>query len=222
MQRCAGVGLFLIFLLSFGLSGCGGGGGNKPAGSTIGPPAKVELFPSELSMETVAPRDVAQLSVKVTDADGKQIFTVTPTFSSSNPNITVSNNGLVCAGIWDSLSTPVVCKKTDANNNPLPVPATANLTATAGGITSNVVVAFVHLHVDNITLLPASVDCMSQNGTQIFTATAFNGVNNITSTVGTFSWLSTDSTVATIDVAGPATTPLLTANQAQVKAKNPG
>ncbi|MGH9649362.1 MAG: Ig-like domain-containing protein, partial [Terriglobales bacterium] len=221
MRRLAGVGLFLIFLLSFGLSGCGGGGGSSgSSGSTIGPPAKVELFPSELSME---PGAVAQLSARITDANDKQIFTVTPTFSSSNPNITVSNNGLVCAGIWDSLSTPVDCKKTDANNNPLPVPATSNLTAAAGGITSNVVVAFVHLHVDNITLSSTLVDpCTSQNGTQIFTATAFNGGNNITSTVGTFSWLSSDGSVATIDVAGPATTPPLTANQAQVKAKNSG
>ncbi len=212
MRRLAGGGWFLILLLSLGLSGCGGGD-DSGGGSTIGAPATVELFPSSLSMEVGG---VAQVAVVVKDAAGNVVFTSTPTFSSSNTAVvTISNSGLVCAGTWDSLTTPVVC-------TPAAAAGTSNLTATAGGITSNIVVASVHLHVDNITLSPASVDCKSQNLTQIFTATAFNNGVDITSTVGTFSWLSSDGTVATIDVAGPATAPVLTANQAQIKAKNPG
>ncbi len=210
MRRLAGGGWFLILLLSLGLSGCGGGGDSR---TTIGPPATVELFPSSLSMEVGG---VAQVAATVKDAKGNLVFTATPTFSSSNPAVvTISNNGLVCAGTWDSLTTPVVC-------TPAAAAGTSNLTATAGGITSNIVVASVHLHVDNITLSPASVDCKSQNATQVFTATAFNNGVDITSTVGTFNWLSSDTTVATIDVAGPATAPVLAANQASIKAKNPG
>lgn len=210
MRRLAGGGWFLILLLSLGLSGCGGG--DDGGGSTIGPPATVELFPSSLSMEVGG---VAQVAVTVKDAAGNLIFTSTPTYSSSNTAVvTISTSGLVCAGTWDSLTIPVVCTPAAAG--------TSNLTATVGGITSNIVVASVHLHVDNITLSPASVDCKSQNGTQIFTATAFNNGVDITSTVGTFSWLSSDGSVATIDVAGPATVPVLTANQAQIKAMNPG
>ncbi len=212
MRRLAGGGWFLILLLSLGLSGCGGGGDDS-GGSGVGPPATVELFPSSLSMEVGG---VAQIGAAVRDADGDLVFTATPTFTSSNPAVvTVANNGLVCAGTWDSLTSPVVC-------TPAAGAGTSNLTAMAGGITSNIVVASVHLHVDNITLSPASVDCKSQNDTQIFTATAFNNGVDITSTVGTFNWLSGNTSVATIDVAGPATAPVLAANQASVKAKNPG
>lgn len=213
MGQAGRVGLLLMLLLSLGLSGCGGSGGGSGSGSTIGPPATVELIPSSLSMEVGG---VAQVVVVVKDAAGHLIFTSSPTFSSSNAAVaTVSNNGLVCAGTWDSLTTPVVC-------TPAAAAGTSNLTATAGGITSNIVVASIHLHVDNITLSPASVNCKSQNDTQMFTATAFNSGVDITSTVGTFAWTTSDGTVATIDVAGPATTPVLTANQAQIKAKNPG
>jgi hypothetical protein len=159
---------------------------------------------------------VTQVAAQVKDAAGKIIFTVTPTFSSSNTTkVTVSNSGLVCAGTWDSLTAPVVC-------TPAASAGTSNLTATAGSVTSNIVVVSVHDHVDNITLSPASVNCDSQNVTQIFTATAFSSGIDITSTVGTFSWGSSNDAVATIDVAGPATTPVLTANQAQIKAKSPG
>ncbi|MDP9263021.1 MAG: Ig-like domain-containing protein [Acidobacteriota bacterium] len=212
MRRLAGVGLFLILLLSLGLSGCGGGSGSSSSGG-VGPTANVVLIPAGLSLEVGA---VTQVVVNATDSAGHPVFTSTPIFTSSNTAvITVSNAGLVCAGTWDSLTTPVVC-------TPAAAGGTSNLTATVGGITSNIVVVSVHLHVDSITLSPASVDCKSQNATQIFTATAFNGGVNITSTVGTFTWLSSDTTVATIDVAGPATTPVLAANQAQIKAAHSG
>jgi hypothetical protein len=216
MRRLAGVGLFLIFLLSLGLSGCGG---SSSGGVVVATPATVNLAPASISLER---GQVFQASTTIKDSKGNVIFTPAPTFSSSNPNITVSTGGLVCAGIWDSLTAPVVCKTTDSNNVPLPVPATANLTATSGGIVSNTVVVSVHLHVDNITLSPTSVNCKSQNTTQMFTATAFSGGVDITSTVGTFSWTLNDVSVGTVDSTGPSTNPVLAANQAIIKAKNPG
>jgi hypothetical protein len=212
MRRWAGVGSFLILLFSLGLSGCGGGSGSSSSGG-VGPPANVVMIPASLSMEVGG---VSQVGVNVTDSASHQVLTFTPTFNSSNTAVaSVSNSGLVCAGTWDSLTTPVVC-------TPAVAAGTSNLTATVAGITSNIVVASIHLRVDNITLSPASVDCKSQNATQILTATAFNSGVDITSTVGTFSWLSSDGTVATIDVAGPATTPVLAANQSSVKAQHPG
>jgi hypothetical protein len=210
MRRLAGVGLVLVFLLSLGLSGCGGGDTSTTVDT---PPATVTLSPSTLSMDRGA---VVQLFVTVQDAEGNILLGQTPTFNSSNTAVvTVSNNGLLCAGTWDSLTTPVVC-------TPAAASGTSNLTATAGGITSNVVVVSVHEHVDNITLSPASVDCLSQNGTQMFTATAFSGGVDITSTVGTFSWQSGNVNVATLDKAGPSTTPALNANQAIFKAVHSG
>ena len=213
MQRFAAVGLFLILLLSFGLSGCGGRG-SASSGNTTPKPASVTLAPDPLSLERGA---VFQISVSVKDAKGNTLFTTTPTFASSNPSVlTVSTSGLLCAGTWDSLTAPIVC-------TPATGVGASNLTATAGGITSSTVVVSVHDHVDNITLSSTIVGpCTSQNLTQTFTATASSGGNPITDTVGTFSWFSTRSSVATIDVAGPAAAPLLTANQASVKAGNPG
>ena len=212
MRRLAGVGFFLILLVSLGLSGCGGGGSSSSGGG-VGPPATAELKPASLSLEVGS---IAQIAVTVMDAAGHPVFSSGPTFNSSNPAVaTVSNGGLVCAGTWDSLTTPVVC-------TPAAAAGTSNLTATVGGITSNTVVVSTHLHVDNITLSPASVDCKSQAATQIFTATAFNNGVDITSTVGIFTWSSSSTSVASIDVAGPATAPVLAANQAQIKAASSG
>lgn len=211
MRRFAGLGLFLVFLLSLGLSGCGGGASSS--GIVTVPPATVELSPTAISLEKGA---VAQLAVTIKDSKGNILVNPTPTFSSSNTSeVTVSTGGLLCAGTWDSLTTPVVC-------TPAAGVGTSNLTASAGSINSNMVVVSVHNHVDNITLSPTSVSCKSQNDTQTFTATAFSGGLDITSTVGTFSWASTNITVVTLGTAGPSTSPVLTANQASMKAVNPG
>lgn len=210
MRRSAGVGLFLIFLLGLALSGCGG----KGTPTTIkAVPATVTLSPSSISMEKGA---VFQVSVAVLDKDGKSVLTQTPIFTSSNTAVlTVSKGGLLCAGTWDSLTTPIVCTPATTNG-------TSNLTATAGSITSNTVVVSVHDHVDNITVSPASVDCKSQAGTQVFTATAFHSGVDITALVGAFTWAVPDGTVAKVTTAGPSTSPALNANQALITAVNPG
>jgi hypothetical protein len=210
MQRFAAVGLFLILILAIGLSGCGGGSTSTTVTTT---PTSVTLSPSPISMEKGG---VLQVQIIAKDSKGNPLFGDTPTFASSNTAaVTVSNAGLLCAGTWDSLTTPVVC-------TPAAAAGTSNLTATVSGVTSNVVVASVHDHVDNIAVAPALVDCKSQNATQIFTATAFSGGVDITSTVGAFTWTLTDGTVATVTNSGPSTTPALTATQSLVTAKNSG
>ncbi|MGH9668740.1 MAG: hypothetical protein ACRD3A_01325 [Terriglobales bacterium] len=232
MRRSAGVGLFLIFMLSLGLSGCGGKGSSTTSTAKV---ATVTLAPASISLQKGA---VFQVAVAVQDKDGKPILTQTPTFASSNAAVvTVSNGGLLCAGTWDSLITPIVC-------TPAAASGTSNLTAAAGGITSNTVVVSVHDHVDNIVvcrqsdpnpcplLAPTTViDCRSGtqatgvtpvNQTEQVRASAYSGGVDITSTVGTFSWFSSTTAVATVANAGPSTTPALNGNEAIIQAVSPG
>ena len=59
---------------------------------------------------------------------------------------------------------------------------------------------------DKLTLSPASLStCISSGATQQFTATAFSNGTDVTSTVGTINWLSTTTSVATVDANGLAT-----------------
>src|SRR3954470_6137544 len=198
MRRYCSYLLFflLIAFTALTVAGCGGGNGG---GSKLGPITTVTIAQTSLSMDNGGTQ---QLGVTSKDAAGHVIF-ATPTFTSSSANVTVSNSGLVCAGIWDSLTTPIVCKTVDANNNPLPIPRTATITATAGGVTSAAVTVFVHEHIDNITLTP-SIDypsCKSKDQTQQYTATAFHGGVDITAGVGPFNFSIGNATIATINTA---------------------
>src|SRR5205807_4985293 len=119
-------------------------------------------------------------------------------------------SGLLCAGRWDSLTSPVVCfaPGTAAPGvTPLEPPVgpggmAANITASAGGVTSPVTVASIHLAITSITISPTAPACVSQGGTQVYTAHAFNGATDITSSVGTFNWQSQNAGVATLPATG--------------------
>ncbi|MGH9580596.1 MAG: Ig-like domain-containing protein, partial [Terriglobales bacterium] len=63
-------------------------------------------------------------------------------------------------------------------------------------------------HVDSIVVAPASVDCLSQDEMQQFTPQAFSGGNDVTATVGPFTWQSTSISQVTIDSDGLATAKL--------------
>ena len=127
--------------------------------------------------------------------------TETFTFQSSDPSaLTVANNGQACAGTWDSLTAPAVC-----------TPGTigvAKVTAEANGVTSPAMNVYVHPHVTNIvvskvpgqppTLSPL---CLTKAApllgpgpeSVLYQASAYGGpagTNDITSTVGPFSWQS--------------------------------
>ena len=194
------------------LAGCGGGGSSK---NGPGPVTTVTISPTPTA--SVDNGNTIQFGSTAKDAAGTVVFG-TATWASSNPKVQISNNGLVCAGTWDSLTTPVVC-------TPVPgadVPLTTNITATISGVTSTATTLFVHLHIDNITLTPNITypACKSQGQSQQYTATAFSGGVDITASVGTFNFVVSDVNVASIASADqPAGQP---GNQITAKAKNPG
>ncbi|HKW16284.1 MAG TPA: hypothetical protein VJO35_02125 [Terriglobales bacterium] len=141
---------------------------------------------------TIAPSPVVSLEVGKT-----QVFAGGPTghtfvYQSSNPAVlTIANNGLACAGTWNSLTAPQVCTPGQ--------PGTATVTATAQGVTSPAVTVYVHEPVTSITIskVPGqqtvSDSCLSRGAVHgpeswLFEANAFNGSRDITATVGPFSW----------------------------------
>src|SRR5205807_240321 len=88
----------------------------------------------------------------------------------------------------------------------------------AGGVNSPVTIASVHLPITSITITPTAPACVTEAGTQVFNAHAFNGTTDITPTVGTFNWTSKNTNVATI----PATGDTGHTDQATATAVHPG
>jgi hypothetical protein len=111
--------------------------------------------------------------------------------------VDVSTAGAVCGGKWDSTTTPTVC-------NPGPS-GSADISATNGSVSGKITIT-IFPHVARVVVAPMSSVCVSQGQTLQFTATAFDSANNqISTTPGSFSWSSTDTTVATIDANGLVT-----------------
>ena len=128
-------------------------------------------------------------------------LTETFTFQSSDPSaLTIANNGQACAGTWDSLTAPTVC-----------TPGTigvAKVTAEANGVTSPTMNVYVHPHVTNIAISkvpgqPPTLSplCLTKAApllgpgpeSVLYQASAFGGAggtNDITSTLGPFTWQS--------------------------------
>lgn len=195
-----------IFLCSVALAfsiGCSGS-------SSSSTPTSVTLSPSPLSIVFgQADSKTTQLSATVENSTGTVLTTATVTYTSSNSALaSVSTNGLVCGGTWDSLTNPVVCKP--ATTAPGTATITATATVTGRGSATGSVTVYVHSNVDTVLVTPASSSppCTSQGGTATYTAIACSlsaagspggcpQGNNITSDVGTATWTVTPSTVAT-------------------------
>jgi trimeric autotransporter adhesin len=178
-----GAGVFLLFLIiGTALLGCGGG-------ASVGPTVNINLTPNAVSLNRGA---TAQITAQSLDANNNIVGTPilaydcvfpagapagTPQQACSSPNspITVSSNGLICAGQWD---TDFIRCQTTKNNQPLPL-GTASITAKAtvngNSVTSSAVVVTDHEHIDTLQVTPtAAQSCVSQGGTADFTAKAFS------------------------------------------------
>ena len=211
---------FFVLILVAGLVGCGGN--SNPPGSPL--PASIRLAPSTASIELGS---TLQLTPTALGADQRPI-TISLTYQSSNPQaVTVANNGLICAGSWDSLATPVICTPQGVG--------TAQVIASASGTTSAPVTVYVHQHIDRVQITPvtpppgslppgpggcftAATGSVTRANRQNYQATALSQGMDITSTVGPINWSVVNTQVATVSTtaAGPL------ANQAQVATKIPG
>ncbi|HWH59716.1 MAG TPA: hypothetical protein VN682_18950 [Terriglobales bacterium] len=199
--------------------------------TTFPVPASVSLSPSpNVSLEV---GKFAALTAAAHNSTGASV-TETFTFQSSNPSVvTVANNGIACAGVWDSLTTPVVCTPGSTG--------TAQVTAVANGVTSPPVTVYVHQHVTRVVIQPVpgqpatlSPTCLTRDAnhsgpeSMLFEAVAYagtSGTNDITPSVGQFTWSSTTaagqtSTSSSVSLSSPG--PNAPLNQEVATAAMPG
>lgn len=216
MDRCGSCFLVTIaisFVLA--LTGCVGKSSKNPGNLTI---QSVTLSPAgPLSLDLAATQN---LTAAARNGLGQTVLTPIHFVSSNNAALTIANNGLACAGSWDSAVNPVVCTPG--------VTGVTEVTAIAGGVSSPPTTVYVHQHIDSIAVTPIGTPntcpqgqdctCFSQGQTWNYQATAYSNGSDITNSVGQFSWASTNSNVLTVDTILTGLLP----NQVQVTARDPG
>lgn len=208
MRRVAVILGFILPIIAV-LTGCGGGGNSNTAIT------QVILSPTSISMNA---GDVIQITAIAEDSSNNA-HTANFTFNSSNTSIaTIANsNGassaLICAGVWDT--NFINCNGTSAG---VPLTGTANITASASGITSGPAVITVHPKVSSVVVDPVA-GCTSTAQTRQFTAHVCStlvtphdssgpcapNAHEITNVAGPVTWSTVNSTVGTVDVSGLVT-----------------
>ncbi len=205
--------LFIIFLIG-GLGGCSS---SSPVHTVTYPvPASITISPAPYASMEIG--TYQSFSPSVLSA-AKASITEPVNYQSSNTAVlTVANNGLACAGSWDSLSSPAIC-------TPGPI-GVAQVTANAQGVSSPATTVYVHQHIDKVVVsflptpnqpLPPN-PCYSVGQTANYQAQAFSNGVDITATVGVFGWQTSVASVAAVNISDPALLP----GQVQVTAKVPG
>jgi trimeric autotransporter adhesin len=229
-------GLAYILINIFGWVGCGSSNPTHVVTNPIPASVSLCLSPStSCSSGLNESLEVGQTLALTATARNVLNQTVTETFSfqSSNTTIlTIANNGLACAGTWNSLTAPTVCT---------PGPSgIAQIIAVAQGVSSPPVTVYVHQHITSIVISPAPIQpaligpappagCLSKgapSGPESFVleATAKNGSTDITASVGPFSWGTINPTGASniLSLSAPATSAGSPLNQQIVTAASPG
>lgn len=192
-------------LLGFSLSGCSGGSAKAvPTTISITPTASISL----------AYGQVRELSAQVLDNNGNVMTGQNFVWTSSNPSVaSVSGTGGQCGDTTNSTSTSCICAGTwDSrfiNCTPPPQFGISTITVSSGGISATIT-ALVHPGVARVGVSPASVNCLSANGTQQLTAAAFDSTgaditNEVAIDATSFTWSSSDSTIVSINTSGLAT-----------------
>ena len=209
MRRVAVILGFILPIIAV-LTGCGGGSSSNTAIT------QVILSPTSISMNA---GDVIQITAIAEDSSNNA-HTANFTFNSSNISIaTISNtNGassaLICAGVWDT--NFIDCNGTSAG---VPLTGTANITASANGITSGPAVITVHPKVSSVQVTGSIPGCVSTTQTLQLTAHVCSTLVNphdaagpcapnaheITNVAGPVNWSTVNSTVGTVDVNGLVT-----------------
>src|SRR6478672_8215447 len=185
-------GLALIVLFVSLMAGCGG---SKSANNTV---AVVRVNPASISLVA---GQVVTISASAVNSANASIAT-TFTFNSTNTKVaTISPQGSVCGGVWDSAF--VVCNGSDASGNP--ISGSAIITATAAGVTSGPVNVAVHPSITAVTVDKVTEPCFSIAQTHQFVAHAFHNGTEITSQIGNFTWSTSAGAVAPVDANGLAT-----------------
>ncbi len=215
MHRCGTAILIILVMASLGLlTSCLG---NSTRGGSTEGVKTVSLNPAGIQSIDIGSTPI--FTASALNALGQTVIATTVQFivtsGDSNPApLTISANGVGCAGTWDSTGT--ICSPGS--------PGIAIVTAMAEGVSSAPTTVYVHQHIHRIQVsridnpTPPPFDCFSQGQTWDYQATAYD-INNvdITNSVGPVNWSVENATVLAVDtVAG------LPKNQVQVTARTPG
>jgi hypothetical protein len=207
----------LLIIMATALVGCG----SSSTRSTVFPvPANIKLSPGETASMEVG----STLTFTGSPQNNKGVaFTEPVSYQSSNPAVlTIASDGNACAGTWNSLSTPQIC-------TPGPV-GTAQVFATAMGVSSPPTTVYVHQHIDSVVVSPLptipptpQTPCISKGLTTNYQATALSRGTDVTATVGPFSWQTLNGAVVTLNTAA-LSNPIsgLLPGQMQATADTPG
>src|ERR1041385_8793413 len=215
------IGLINIISIILGcifFAGCGTSSTTRVVNNPV--PAVVALTPGpDVSIEV----GKTQVFIATARTATNSILLEPFTFESSNPAVvTIASKGTACAGTWNSLTAPQVC-------SPGPT-GSAQVTATAQGVTSAPVTIYVHQHITNIVIQKVpnqpptlSTSCLSKGAptgpeSQIYEAFAFSGSTDVTASVGRFNWQAVDTNFAKLT--DPPVGSAL--NQQIVSANDPG
>ncbi|HXY09420.1 MAG TPA: hypothetical protein VEI52_16370 [Terriglobales bacterium] len=233
MGRSAGfvVAVLASCVLFLFLAGCSGG---KPVTLTQFPvPASVSISPSpSMSLEIGTTASFFTTVLNATKAS----LTEPVTFVSSNPSVaSVAANGLVCGGSWDSLTSPGYCTPGRTGQ--------AQVVAIAEGVSSPPTTVYVHQHIDQVGIRdlcavasPPAPCTLPRNPCQslqqlntvqntVYEAHAFSQGNDVTSTVGQFTWQAANLGVVTLSSTNKQLANLLNGislNQVVATAQTPG
>ena len=191
-------------------------------------PASVSLAPAPTASMEVGKALVFSASAR----NGRgTALTETFTFQSSDPSVvTVSNSGIACAGVWDSVTSPVVCTPGASG--------IAQVTAIANGVSSPPVTVYVHQHVTKVVIQPVpgqpptlSSACLSRDVNHmgpekiLYQAFAFGGPggsSDLTSSVGPFAWSTVSQTFGSAAVSLSSAGTSAPLNQEVATASFPG
>ena len=202
--------LIVVAALASALAGCGSSSTTvtnfpTPAGITLTPGSSISLDLGATQTFTSSAHDAS---------NPPRTLTVPITYHSSNTAVvTIANNGLACAGTWNSLTSPQICTPGQSG--------TAQITATSAGVSSPPTTIYVHQHIDSVTVgyvTPPTTPCISRGGIVNFEARAFSHGADITSSVGQFTWQTLNGQVVTVSNTAAG----LGLNQAEATAVVPG
>ncbi|HTW57274.1 MAG TPA: hypothetical protein VMD99_03985 [Terriglobales bacterium] len=216
--RRKAVGFALAASLLLSVSGCGG---HRPPGISSFP-AKITINPA--SGASVQQGGILLFTANAQNSSGGNVNTSFTFTSSDTSTLNVAPGGVACAGVWNQYYTVCTPGGTGA----------VEVTASADGQSSAPTLVFVHPPIDNITVtgfllngIPPQEPCLSQTQTMTVEAHAYSQGNDITSSVGSFTWSANNSTVVKIT---PIVTPFvfndftynIATNLATLQAVNPG
>lgn len=217
--RSSGVWCAIAVISLLNLAGCGK---SKPGSPLF--PGKINLNPATATSLTLG--GVLSFTGSAQTASGTNLA-VPITYSSSDTAIlTLSPNGVACAGHWDGAFT--TCTPGGVGQ--------VTVTASALGATSVPTYVFVHPPIDNITVTGISVNgqnvqepCLSQTQSMTVEAHAYSQGSDITASVGPFTWSANNNTVVgltplpnTTFIPGTNITYNFATNQATATAAAPG